>query len=549
MAQESVSAESESADDDDVVILIHGTFAGDKTGSDRGSRWWQRDSAMWTWLGENLPKGVTLPPGETRLFHWSGANTQSERLKASLDLLALLLDLERKGRGYHLVGHSHGGSVIWEALVSARVLHNTRHDLDWPLWHLLREHHLVSGDDLVTVTDYNTGDDFTSQHPDAVRRIRGWAELAGLRSWTTVGTPFLHFLPRRRLFVRGWQDPRYSFEWKSWDLRGILAMTMTVIPLAAAFGFVWFAHGTQGHAQLRDLLYVGICFVAAFTTLIFHSHQDLALTLAAREQTAMKVFQERSHAWLGLWAEQDEALAFLGSLAMPGRYDYLWLSESPRSRPARTLQTGTFGTWLPPLRISPPNSTLHYVPIMRLSKPMARLLLPLYSLYNRTVAKRLSSLVSHALIRMAQGNDISGADLAFVSAWPLPVDGLGPGLPARISERLAGAAEAATSKLGPALRQSLISTALEGSPFHSLKAEIPAQDAAGSLVHTAYFDDPDVRGLIALHIARRHAEVKSSASPTTAAVECGPLSSWLDHNAAAVAAISTELAARRVGRT
>ncbi|WP_280892475.1 hypothetical protein [Streptomyces sp. LBL] len=99
---------------DELVILVHGTFAGDKERRDDGDRWWQRGSSTWQALTATLPKGTRLPPG--RLFHWSGANAQSKRLSASMDLLVLLFDLERRGVRYHLVGHSHGGSVIWETL-------------------------------------------------------------------------------------------------------------------------------------------------------------------------------------------------------------------------------------------------------------------------------------------------------------------------------------------------------------------------------------------------------------------------------------------------
>ena len=56
-----------------------------------------------------------------------------------------LLELEAEGRGYHLIGHSHGGSVIWHTLCRARL-----------------------------------------QQKD----------LTCLRSWSTVGTPFLQHRTR-----------------------------------------------------------------------------------------------------------------------------------------------------------------------------------------------------------------------------------------------------------------------------------------------------------------------------------------------------------------
>jgi hypothetical protein len=75
----------------------------------------------------------------------SGCNSERERRAAGRALLRRLDELDELGRPYHLIGHSHGGSVIW---------------------HTLRE---------------------------SVARGR---PLKGLCTWTTVGTPFLHFRPR-----------------------------------------------------------------------------------------------------------------------------------------------------------------------------------------------------------------------------------------------------------------------------------------------------------------------------------------------------------------
>ena len=58
-------------------------------------------------------------PREGEVFHWSGENSERSRIKAGRDLLEYLLALESAGRGYHLIGHSHGGSVIWHALCRA----------------------------------------------------------------------------------------------------------------------------------------------------------------------------------------------------------------------------------------------------------------------------------------------------------------------------------------------------------------------------------------------------------------------------------------------
>ena len=97
----------------DVVLLVHGTYAARE--SDEGDSWWQRGSDAWRGLSERLPHGVDLKT-QGRLFHWSGENSERARSKAAAQLLEHLRPLEESGQSYHLVGHSHGGSVIWNAL-------------------------------------------------------------------------------------------------------------------------------------------------------------------------------------------------------------------------------------------------------------------------------------------------------------------------------------------------------------------------------------------------------------------------------------------------
>jgi hypothetical protein len=79
----------------DLVLLIHGTFAGRR--EDEGDNWWQRGSRAWTELRKRLPFGVQLPQ-RGQLFHWSGENSERARSKAAGDLLSHLLKLEASGQ-------------------------------------------------------------------------------------------------------------------------------------------------------------------------------------------------------------------------------------------------------------------------------------------------------------------------------------------------------------------------------------------------------------------------------------------------------------------
>ncbi|MDX2202336.1 MAG: hypothetical protein NW223_06290 [Hyphomicrobiaceae bacterium] len=109
-----------------VIILVHGTFA---TGPEEGESWWQGGSVF----ERELKDLVAADDGslEVKRFVWDGNNSMTSRRAAGAALLEMLLGLERSQTAYVLVGHSHGGSVIAEALTKAAIAGN-------PLPHLKR---------------------------------------------------------------------------------------------------------------------------------------------------------------------------------------------------------------------------------------------------------------------------------------------------------------------------------------------------------------------------------------------------------------------------
>ncbi len=148
------------------MLLVHGTFAfddNDEAAPDNANRWWQHSSnfcnLLQSELGSNYAiaaEAVTVdaagPKPDPIVFHWSGDNSERSRRLAGRLLLERLQSLEAEGRTYHLVAHSHGGSLVWETLLQASA----------------------------------------QQSPSSDQACR---PLPNLKSWTTVGSPFLHFVP------------------------------------------------------------------------------------------------------------------------------------------------------------------------------------------------------------------------------------------------------------------------------------------------------------------------------------------------------------------
>jgi hypothetical protein len=251
-----------------LVILVHGTGAGDL--ADRGSKWWQAGSEFWTVLTASVGPAAVVD----RPFHWSGQNSESERKKAGRALLAHLFELESAGISYHIIGHSHGGSVVWHALV------------------------------------------------DSVRVNR---RLFGLKSWATVGTPFLKFEPLRPHLCR-------------WLALGILAaLGAWLLSLAPFREWVLAISSLHESGGYLSLAFVGGFFAAISVLTVWALARVLVpiilCALTARERRA----ETRAAAWYGdrwlaLWHPLDEPINSLAGT----------VGEAPQIAP-RVAQDGIFG--------------------------------------------------------------------------------------------------------------------------------------------------------------------------------------------------------------
>lgn len=96
-----------------VVVTVHGTNS--QHADDAGERWWQRGSPFAAELEAAFDrrgvKDVEFLP-----LHWSGRNSDFDRLLGSTELARVLRGLEKSGTSYSIIAHSHGGNVTAEAL-------------------------------------------------------------------------------------------------------------------------------------------------------------------------------------------------------------------------------------------------------------------------------------------------------------------------------------------------------------------------------------------------------------------------------------------------
>jgi hypothetical protein len=450
---------------DDLIILVHGTYAA--SDADEGASWWQRGSEAWRALSEKLPPGTQLPK-RGRVFHWSGDNSERARIKAAQDLLTFLLDLESKDRSYHLIGHSHGGSVIWHALRLARLQKQS---------------------------------------------------LDRLRSWSTVGTPFLQHRTRGAWHVANLVNlvlaillfrPAYRTLCKLAHLTGSALFGLDEginLPSDGAPGAMVAARGPA--LNVLEWLGVSVTETAegvrlgsfdpaagrSFFEYLFFSSEGLVILLVALlaayvylnlaafflspvlesirirkekrlERDAMGSFGGR---WLGIWSSDDEAINGLRAT--------LDLSISFVHR------------------MAPRESVLFSDRLALLSRPYQWFLAPVYNAIFRPL---LDGMVRSHVIKTAQGNNRPASQVIAVSPAPIQQEGLDllPPIPDSLNREIVDNANRYASDIAPKLRK-----LLAGSSFVSGLEAFGNAISGRELVHTSYFDHPEILDLLAMHIA------------------------------------------------
>lgn len=454
---------AENSDQAALVILVHGTYAGDSENA--GQKWWQEGSPAVTQLRSRLPRGVKIAEG-SEVFHWSGENSERARSKAGRQLLERLRALEAEQRDYHLVGHSHGGSVIWKTLKAKSL---------------------------------------------------GQQPLKHLKSWTTVGTPYLEHRSRSVFNI--------------WNIAGVV-MGVLLIPPAA-----------------RAMLQLGRMLNNAF------QGNDMVLTLPpAREAGLMGIIRApilSSLKWVGVQVEHSVEGVHIGSydpdtgvtlleyffgslegilllgVTLTLCYVLLHLSmisirpaiESYRIRAEERLQRSALeiygdrylAIWSPDdeainglratlaFRVSfvskmfPQERVFFSDTLGLLSRPYYWVLSPIF---NRWLQPPIDRLVRNAVTKAAQGNDRPSSTIVAVTPSPVAeLTHLFPPLPAPLSKRILCTADHHARDIAPMLRK-LLGQASLAQGMEGFCKELSGKE----LVHTSYFDHSAVMELISCNI-------------------------------------------------
>lgn len=248
------------------IIAVHGTFAAPTPAAPNGGpmpelQWWEAGSSF----EKDMRALVEARDGELNFvpFMWGGDNSEVERREAGDRLTKVMHDLETKSEPYCVIGHSHGGSIVSDALLS-----------------------------------------------NAARR----RPLANLKRWITVGTPFLKL--RKEL----WLLTRLSLMRKVIFVASMMLLIMYLVYLIAT----QFEGGRTlfGGVFPRVSIYTGV--LASLPALVFYivlHWLDGRSLLSYRKRTTNRARSAFAPRWLPLSHPDDEAIQGL-SLLPDARLDF-----------------------------------------------------------------------------------------------------------------------------------------------------------------------------------------------------------------------------------
>lgn len=428
------------------VVTVHGT--GDTAEGPEGTKWFQQGSQFTERLRQKLSSaGVDA---EIIPVLWSGANSAAEREKGAVKLANALKRLRGRFGSVHVIGHSHGGNVANDAAIFLR----------WGM--------RGSGKDT-----FNT--------------------------LTTVGTPFLNL---RTGFLQRLAGMTFLYlTWASLIIFPIMGVGMFFLDERPTLTLILFY-----------LFGIGACLLFMF-----------GISRAGARRIRRPTRKSEARSVLAIWHENDEAISFLR------RVEEVPIEAFPRGalfRGSRSaaISWGVLAVILVGLAF-PAMYMLGLADVFgidttpsagRGSDSFAAMAIGLvfapavfvlvYWLYRYGVGGAaelgvrgpLNGLVSGAFRGIAMGRD--GDQLVCnVSTDSHTFGTESRKLEGELALRMRTAADKAADKLIDKYRWSLFTVGADtNAPLTNLATDAMTWD---SLIHTTYFDQPEIVDMIAAHIA------------------------------------------------
>jgi len=383
------------------IILVHGTGAGRSSWRDSSKaenprilfrKWWQPTSKFAQELSASLGSRyrIILP------FRWDvsngGGNSERARRVAGKRLLERLRRLDNHSLTYHLVGHSHGGSVIWHALVGS----------------------------------------FLDSH----------GPLKGLKTWTTVGTPFFSWRP----------DP---LRWWWTFAAGLFVATLAIE--APALRDLWLERALVVQSiEQKDIL-LGLAAALVMVTILALTvgrlTYDIRTSLGSRSnrRAAAKARKQYGSKWLGLWHTEDEPIALLSATML----------RAPELVPRGQSS-------------------------ISITKPLSALLNICRLIYSKTLAAAADEFTWSVLMRRAQGADVPGLRATFCRAAPEMMS-MWPPLPNPVAQSMSASADEGIASSAAQIRRAATALNRAQNTRRAL-ASLGALIDWSLLLHTSYFD-------------------------------------------------------------
>ena len=180
--------------------------------------------------------------------------------------------------------------------------------------------------------------------------------------------------------------------------------------------------------------------------------------------------------WLGIWSRDDEAINGL--------------------RATLSLSVSFVSTLAPRERVLLSDN------LSLLSRPYYWVLGPVF---NRLVRPVLDHLVRVCVVKTAQGNNRPATEVIEVSSTPIALEPLAtwPPLPPWLDTKIEDTADSYARDIAPKLRRLLAAPS-----FSSVLTALEDSISGRELIHTSYFDHPEVLDLLTMHMGRARGDVQ-----------------------------------------